>query len=163
MDHSFPSLGDVSILVQSKSTSVLSSLPKELYLTHIYRFTLKCSGTLATMDPLTAEITLINASTREEIKKDNASTISGTTKAEIKNGEGTLKVKFTDTSYHHGKQDFCLRITIYGSVGGTELSPLLSKISSPFKVYSKKKRSSGGTAPVVVETIKSTRMICGLV
>jgi hypothetical protein len=129
----------------------------------MYRFTLKCSGTLATMEHLQAEITLINSSTKEEITKDNVSTISGTTKAEIKNGEGTLKVKFTDTSYHHGKQDFSLRITIYGSVGGTGMSPLLSKISSPFKVYSKKKRSSGGTANVTQETLKSTRMICGLV
>ncbi len=158
MDHASSGLGDVAITLHSKSTSENTTVPKELYLTHMYRFSLKCSGSLATMDPLVAQITLINSTTKEEITKDNLSTITGTTKTDIKNGEGTLKVKFTDTSYHHGKQDFALRITIHGSIGGTDLSLLMTKISNPFKVYSKKKRNNG-SANVSIETINSMKLL----
>lgn len=140
-EHGDSTLGDLSILVQSKSMPDSSVMPKELYLTHMYKLVLKCSGTLATMEPLTAQVILINSTTKEEITKDNQSTITGTTKTDIKLGEGILKIKFTDTSYHHGKSDFNLKITLFGSVGGTGLSPLLSKISPSFKVYSKKKRT----------------------
>jgi hypothetical protein len=152
------SSGDVRILVRCKSTAISSTLPHELYLTHIYRFTLKCTGSLSTMDNLIAEISLLNSVTKEEITKDGKPAIEGmlssvmfftkyvgTTTVQLVNGEGSLKVKFVDTSYHHGKKHFVLRISIYMPLENS-YTVIFSKLSSPFKVYSKKKRSFTSTS-----------------
>lgn len=71
------SSGDVRILVRCKSTAISSTIPHELYLTHIYRFTLKCTGALSTMENLIAEISLLNSVTKEEITKDGKPAIEG--------------------------------------------------------------------------------------
>lgn len=64
----------------------------------------------------------------------------GITTTQLVNGEGSFKVKFVDTSYHHGKKHFMLRVSIYMPVENS-YTVIFSKLSSPFKVYSKKKRT----------------------
>lgn len=71
------SSGDVRILVRCKSTPISSAIPHEMYLTHIYRFTLKCTGSLSTMENLIAEVSLHNSVTKDEITKDGKPAIEG--------------------------------------------------------------------------------------
>lgn len=152
--------GDVRILVKCKNSNISSTLPKELYLTHIYRFTLKCTGSLCNMENLVAELTLINSVTKEEVIKDGKPAIDGTTSVSLVNGEGGMKIKFCDTSYHHGKRDFILRAVIY-CVMDNSYCPLIQKVSNPFKVYSKRKRTFASTRTVRPNPLSSfAQMIC---
>jgi len=90
-----------------------------------------------------AKIYAVDSITGDVILKNNNSVLKGTIQCTIaisteeKNEiTGTLKVQFTDVSYHHKKGDICWEISYFQP---DDLNnPLLKVRSAPFKVFARK-------------------------
>jgi len=92
---------------------------------------------------LLAKIYVVDSVTGEVISKNNNSVLKGSTQCTIVNStenkneiSGSLKVQFTDVSYHHKKGDFCWEISYFQP---DDLNNAILKMrSSPFKVFARK-------------------------
>lgn len=136
---------NLNLQVSSKTRcdkSPLEEIPKKLYSSLKYQIKQTLTGDSINFHPIFySKIRVLNFKTNKEIKKNKQSILKGTKEVAILNlnknkKEGTLKVQFTDVSFHHNKEDFMFEISIY--LPDDLKNPILICKSSNFKVYARK-------------------------
>jgi hypothetical protein len=139
--------GSLQVEVTSKTRCEEPSdeIPDKLYSSLKYEIRQQVSGKLCSEIPfLLARITVVDAVDFKEILKDKKSVLKGVVEgscvkpptASEPRLEGTLKVQFTDVSYHHKKRGFCFQIS-YFTPGNLD-NAVLIKRSASFLVYARK-------------------------
>ncbi|KAL0487075.1 hypothetical protein AKO1_000999 [Acrasis kona] len=145
----------VSISSKTRCEEPVDEVPTKMYSSLKYEIRQTASGPLTTSLPfLLGRITVIEADTQQEIKKDKRSVLKGTIETALtktppvgtarkkktftdeNHFNGVMKVQHTDCSYHHKKSDFCWQISYF--VPSDLDNPILIMQSAAYKVYARK-------------------------
>lgn len=144
---------DLSLVVSMKirGEEAKHTVSDKLYSSHKYNITQTFSGTtLPKLYPvLVARLSIIDPATQTEFLKNNKPIVKGTYEAAVTMGsgktansmQGTMKIQFTDCSYHHDRKYFAFRIAYFDPSkihSGTAPVPLFTITSPPFRVYARK-------------------------
>lgn len=136
---------DVSICSKTRCEEPSSEIPDKLYSSLKYEIRQQASGAACAHVPfLLGRITVVDAVQFTEILKDNKSVLKGTVEGSLVKPptsqyttlEGSLKVQFTDVSYHHKKKGFALQISYFAP--SDLVHPVLIKRSASFLVFARK-------------------------